>query len=228
MPWAELMEQTSRQGGRSAAYLYLGVQGDSSREQANTKGATMSKKWLVLANLPIFIAILSLTGLSYGAPGQIASSPLDEAGVVMDRTDDQEPLQSRMAGLTLPAGAQFASAAKPGLFEDQRGSVGSQSQTKEWEARTLRTLGLAELAVGMGTATVGILVMSDSFGAGIVPALVGIAVTYLGYTDLSASRRFFYPDSLLSEDSMKKELLSGTDSDPRNKSNLVFAMQMKF
>jgi len=133
-----------------------------------------------------------------------------------------------MVGLTLPAGAQFASAAKPGLFEDQRSSVGNQSQTKEWEARTLRTLGLAELAVGLGTATVGVLLMSDSFTAGLVPALIGIAVTYLGYTDLSASRRFFYPDSLLSEDSMKKELLSGTESDPLNKPSLVFAMQVNF
>jgi len=136
-------------------------------------------------------------------------------------------LQWEKAGMTLPDGALFASAEKPGLFGDQRGSVGNQSQTKEWEARTLRTLGLAELAVGFGTTTVGLLLIGDS-AIGVIPAIVGIAVIYLGYTDLSASKRFFYPDSLLSEDSMKKELLSGTESDPQNKPGLIFAMQVNF
>lgn len=188
----------------------------------------MSKRQLVLASLPIFIAILSLTGLSYGAPSQLTQTPLDgAAGVVVDRTAEQAPLQGEMAGMMLPAGALFASAEKPGLFDDQRGSVGNQAQTKEWEARTLRTVGLAELSVGFGTTTVGLLLIGDSFASGLATAVIGIAVIYLGYTDLSASRRFFYPDSLLSEDSMKKELLSGTESD-QSKSNMVFAMQVKF
>ncbi len=163
----------------------------------------MSRRLFSLTTLSVLVAFLSLTELSYGAAG-INSSEVN-----------------------LPAGIQYARADNPGLFDDQRSVVGYQPQTKEWEARTLRTLGLGELAFGLGTATVGLMVIGDDF-VGIIPLIVGIGVAYLGYTDLSASKRFFYPDPLFSGDRLKEERLSRTEFDRQGPTDLAFAMQLKF
>ena len=91
-----------------------------------------------------------------------------------------------------------ASSAKGRLFGSPESVVGVEEQTKEWQARTLRTMGIVELSGGALMALGGLALISDSGIAGAIMGGIGAFWAYLGYTDLKAANRFFYPKPLLS------------------------------
>lgn len=97
------------------------------------------------------------------------------------------------------------STTKRGLFGTPDSVVGHQEQTKEWQARTLRTMGITELSGGALMVLGGLALISDSGIAGVVMGGIGAFWAYIGYTDLMAAKRFFYPDPLLSKNRQDDE-----------------------
>ena len=95
--------------------------------------------------------------------------------------------------------------------------VDYKDQTKEWEARTMRTIGLVEFFGGIGLAITGIVVMDDSAPAGLAAIAAGIGSAYIGYKDLKASKRFFYPNSFYSQKYINEHQRFGPDNLIKNK-----------
>ena len=110
------------------------------------------------------------------------------------------------------------------VFGKPQSVVDNRAQTKEWEARTLRSLGLLEFFGGIGLAITGIVIMDDSAPGGLASIAAGIGAAYIGYKDLKASKRFFYPNSLYSRKDIREDHMYGHDNTYKNKKD--FAIQV--
>ncbi len=112
------------------------------------------------------------------------------------------------------------------LFGEPQSVIDYKEQTKEWEARTLRLQGFGEFLGGIGLSIAGLVAIGDYPFAGIISLAIGVGATYLGYTDLKAAKRFFYPDSLFSQKHIYDEQMYGLNHKDQN--NHIFALHIKF
>ena len=97
------------------------------------------------------------------------------------------------------------------------GVLSSQQQTKEWEARTLRLMALTELGFGTFTTLIALEIIDESAVAGLIFGGIGVGMAYLGYQDMKAAKRFFYPQGLLSSNDSDYGVGSGKDKAFGNK-----------
>ena len=177
---------------------------------------------LLIVMVGCFISI----EMSYGESGQIGQSQSMKSDAIDQIVTKEGVISSDKTEAWIFAHDYRTSSAKKGgfnLFGKPQTVIDYKDQTKEWEARTLRSLGLVEFIGGIGLAITGIVIMDDSAPGGLASIAAGIVSAYIGYKDLKASKRFFYPHSLYSQKEIPEDHMY---PDKRNQNKKDFAIHM--
>ncbi len=183
------------------------------------------KKMVIIICVVIMGCIVSVD-LSYAETGQNGQSPSMKSDTGDRSVSEHVVIPSDKTDAWLFAHDYRTSTEKKGgfnLFGKPQTVIDYKDQTKEWEARTLRSLGLAEFFGGIGLAITGIAILDDSAPGGLASIVVGIGAAYIGYKDLKASNRFFYPHSLYSQKDMPEDHMY---PDKRNQTKKDFSIRM--
>ncbi len=186
----------------------------------------MSMKKIVIILSVVIMGCFASIEISYGETGQTGQSWSSNSAAIEKIGSKEILIPSHKADEWLVAHDYPTTTKKKrdfGLFGRPQSVMEYRDQTKEWEARTLRSLGLVEFFGGIGLAVTGIVIMDDSAGGGIAAILAGIGSAYIGYKDLSAAKRFFYQKSLFSRKDMHEDLMYRAD---RNKNRKGFSVHM--
>jgi len=181
-------------------------------------------KKIVMIVLVVMVGCFASVELSYGESGQIAHPQSMKSETLGNIVSEDVLTPSYKTEEWLFAQNDKSSTKKKRDFNvlgKPESVVGYKDQTKEWEARTLRSVGLLEFFGGIGLAITGIVVMDDSAPAGLASIAAGIGAAYIGYKDLKASKRFFYPNSLYSQKDIREDHRYGHDNTHQKKKNFA-------
>ncbi len=183
-------------------------------------------KKMVIIICAVIMGCIASIDLSYAETGQVGQSPSMKSDAGDRIVSEQGVIPSNKTEAWLFAHDYRTSSEKKSgfnLFGKPQTVIDYKDQTKEWEARTLRSLGMLEFFGGIGLAITGIAILDDSAPGGLAAIVAGIGSAYIGYKDLKASKRFFYPHSLYSQKDMPED---HRYPDKRNQAKKDFAIRM--